>query len=592
MAGPVTQSGSTTATIATLRGVARLVVCSGVWRHLLHAGPAGLLRAWRGDRGGAGGHGHRDGHRRGGGPDRMVAIMAAWRGKAEALRDADAPADAAMVGDAGARWTWRALDREIDQWCAALHAAGVAPGDRVAIAIETGAALLIAQLAAARANAIAMPLSCQLKVGELRGALAVGAPRLAIVEEAVRETWTQAVNDMPGGAGRQGVQVVGLVAWRDAVRGAASTQPRAPRRLSTGTGGVILFTSGTTGPAKGAHRRWDGAGYAAAIDLMNRLGARADDRQLVACPMYHAAAPSFAQMTLALGGSCVIMRRWDARHALALIARHRITCMFVVPTMLQQLLDQLERMEGATPPTLPTLPSLRWIVSGAAPLPPPLAERALEVLGPRLWNFYGATETGVVSLASPQELRARPGTIGRPLAGVSVGIAAPIGEVGELHVTSAQAIEGYWNNGVATAAGRRGAAWTVGDLGCMDGDGYLYLVGRARDVIIRGGAKIYPQELEDALAGHPGVAEAAVIGEPDPEWGERVVAVVVARAGAEVTAADVTQWCRDRLADFKRPRRVEFVAAMPRNRLGKVDKAALRAGLGEHAADRPSGPHE
>jgi fatty-acyl-CoA synthase len=206
----------------------------------------------------------------------------------------------------------------------------------------------------------------------------------------------------------------------------------------------------------------------------------------------------------------------------------------------------------------------------------------MQQFGPILWNFYGATETGLVTLAGPNDHVSRPGTIGQRLRGNEIrllddtGKDVPPGEVGELYARNSTLISGYHGNEEATRSSQRDGFFSVGDCGRIDADGYYYLESRKSDMVISGGVNIYPREIEDHLSTHPAILEAAVIGVPDPEWGETLRAFVVLRNGEQLTEIDVINFCREHLADYKRPRKVTFLAEMPRNPTGKILKRELR----------------
>jgi fatty-acyl-CoA synthase len=221
-------------------------------------------------------------------------------------------------------------------------------------------------------------------------------------------------------------------------------------------------------------------------------------------------------------------------------------------------------------------------MSGAAPLTTEAARRFMAAFGPKLWNFYGATETGLVTLAGPHDHVARPGTIGRAMRGNTIrllddhGADVPAGGIGELYARNATLMSGYHNNDDATSAAQREGFYSVGDMGRVDGEGYYYLESRKHDMVISGGVNIYPREIEDHLHTHPAILEAAVVGVPDPEWGETLRAFIVVRTGQSVSETEVIDYCRRGLADFKRPRKVTFLAELPRNPTGKVLKRELR----------------
>jgi fatty-acyl-CoA synthase len=280
---------------------------------------------------------------------------------------------------------------------------------------------------------------------------------------------------------------------------------------------------------------------------------------------------------LSLGATIVLMNHFDPEGALALIQRERITCSLMVPTMIVRIAnlpdEALARYDTS---------SLRWIMSAAAPLTTEAARRFMQRFGPVLWNFYGATETGLVTLAGPADHVSRPGTIGRALRGNEIrllddaGQEVPRGQVGELYARNSTLISGYHNNEEATRSSQRDGFFSVGDMGRLDDDGYYYLESRKHDMVISGGVNIYPREIEDHLHTHPAILEAAVVGVPDPEWGETLRAFIVLRTGAALTEGEVIDYCRQALADFKRPRRVTFLVELPRNPTGKILKRELR----------------
>jgi fatty-acyl-CoA synthase len=249
----------------------------------------------------------------------------------------------------------------------------------------------------------------------------------------------------------------------------------------------------------------------------------------------------------------------------------------MVPTM-------MIRLANLPPETLAKYDTstLRWIMSAAAPLTTEAARRFMQQFGPVLWNFYGATETGLVTLAGPHDHVSRPGTIGKQLRGNEIrllddgGRDVPVGEVGELYARNPTLISGYHGNDDATRSSQRDGFFSVGDVGRVDAEGYYYLESRKTDMVISGGVNIYPREIEDHLSTHPAVLEAAVIGVPDPEWGETLRAFIVLRNGEQLTEVDVINYCREHLADYKRPRKVTFLPEMPRNPTGKILKRELR----------------
>ena len=479
------------------------------------------------------------------------------------------------------RMTWGELDATINRVANALLARGVAGGGRVALMLPNGSEYLIAHQALARIGATAVQIGYHLKPAEIAHILSNAEPGATLVHADQLATLTAAraqanqrgamivVGELPPDPTRRASEVI---EWDRAL---AAASPEVPDARGGDGGGVIVYTSGTTGKSKGAHRSWKTTGLETVADLISQVGVRADDRHLVVCPLYHSAAPAFVAIMLGLGATVVLMNHFDPAGALEIIERERVTCTLMVPTMIVRITN------------LPDLPArdtsaLRWVMSVAAPLSTEAARRFMKRFGPVLWNFYGSTETGLVTLAGPADHVARPGTIGRALRGNEIrliddaGREVPDGEVGELYARNAMLISGYHRNQEATRSSLRDGFFSVGDLGRRDADGYYYLESRKHDMVISGGVNIYPREIEDHLHAHPAILDAAVIGVPDPEWGETLKAFIVLRAGQRITESEIAEYCKAALADYKRPRKVTFMTELPRNPTGKILKRELR----------------
>jgi long-chain acyl-CoA synthetase len=303
---------------------------------------------------------------------------------------------------------------------------------------------------------------------------------------------------------------------------------------------------------------------------------------LLTGPASHTAPGSYAQMHLAEGAAVVVMRRFDARECLRLVAAHRVTSSHMVPANFTRLLEVPPAERAAY-----DLSSIRRILHGAAPCPESVKRAVMDVFPPgTVWEYYGASE-GMGTVISPDEWLAHPGSVGRPFPGlevVAVGDDGQVllpGEVGTLYLSAVPGYEpAYHGDEGKTRAAYHDGRFTVGDLGWVDGDGYVYLADRRTDLILRGGVNVYPAEVEAALVAHPSVADAAVLGLPDERLGQRVHAVVEPAAGVTVDLGSLQAFLAERLADFKRPATVEVVDRLPREPNGKIRRAAMRAERG------------
>jgi malonyl-CoA/methylmalonyl-CoA synthetase len=341
---------------------------------------------------------------------------------------------------------------------------------------------------------------------------------------------------------------------------------------------VIAYTSGTTGKAKGAlllHRNLT-ANIMAVITAWHWT---AQDRLLLTLPLFHAHGLMVGMHgTLFTGGSVVLRTKFDASEVLATFKDDpSISLFFGVPTMYTRLLAEAAR-QGVP------AHKLRLFVSGSAPLSAQVFADFERIFGQQILERYGMTET-IMNLTNPYEGERRAGTVGSPFPGQEARIVdsrtrqiLPSGEIGEIEVRGPNVFAGYWNRPDATAEAFSTDGWfRTGDLGWYSSDGYFTITGRARELIISGGYNIYPREVEDVLMMHPTIAEVAVLGRPDPEMGEQVVAFIVPNADQTPSAADIIAFCREHLASYKKPRQIIFVEALPRNALGKVQKHVLKA---------------
>ena len=471
----------------------------------------------------------------------------------------------------GAATTYADMDRHSARLANALAAAGVGPGDRVAVQVEKSAAALALYLAALRAEAVFLPLNTAYTPAEIGYFIADAEPALIVCDPA-RQGATRAVaGGAPvltlDGAGTGGSLV-------EAAAGLPETHAPAPR--AGGDLAAILYTSGTTGRSKGAMLSHDNL-LSNALTLRAFWRVTADDVLLHALPIFHTHGLFVATNTLMLaGGAMIWLARFDAAQAVALLPQ--ATMMMGVPTFYTRLLDRPDFTAEAAR-------GMRLFISGSAPL---LAQthRAFQArTGHRILERYGMTETNM-NTSNPYEGERRPGTVGPALPGVELRIMGaggplPDGAIGMIEVRGPNVFQGYWRMPEKTAEELRPDGWFItGDLGMRDADGYVTIVGRGKDMVISGGLNVYPKEVEMLIDAMPGVLESAVIGLPHPDLGEAVVAVIARRPGADPDPAAIIAGLDGRLARFKQPRRVIVVDALPRNTMGKVQKAALRQ---EHA---------
>lgn len=479
---------------------------------------------------------------------------------------ADRPDSAALVYE-GLSITWANLWRDITRAAAGLLEAGARPGASVLLVMRNRPEFIVAQNAAALIGCAAVSASFHATAEELSYLAEHSRAAVAIVEHSLRDRVPALVPE---------IVTVGAesATWPALLRRGA----RSPVTGATGEPSVVVYTSGTTGKPKGAVRKFPRDSMAGAMRFIEITPMRAGDRHLVVAPLYHSTAYAFATMTLLLGGTVVLGADFEPARFLDDVERHHINTTAVVPTLLHRCLEYL----GARGTQPLALPDLRAIFSGGAPLSGALALRVMDRFGDVLFNFYGATETGLVTLATPDDLRHAPGTIGRAVPGVALRFAGadgrevPAGETGELFVKGSLVSEGYLRDDDATRAASQDGYTSVGDLARQDPEGRVFLEGRRRELIISGGVNVYPIEVEHALETHPQIAEAAVVGVPDDEWGERVRAYLVLREQhAPLDHDELRAYMKARLSGAKVPREYVTVGELPRNPTGKVLKARL-----------------
>lgn len=481
----------------------------------------------------------------------------------------------------GGNRTFAELDARANGVAQALRDAGLHPGDGVALLCPNRPEFVEVFLAAQRAGFVLTPINWHARPDEVAYIVADSRAKAFVTDAHFADTAVRAAEGAPGLRVRWSIgnDVPGFARFESAVRPIAHPDFRDPE-----LGDTMLYTSGTTGRPKGVRRAKPDPARAVLgwKILASVFGFRPgeSDVALATGPLYHAG-PIHLCLSIPLGHGIptVLIDRWDAEEMLARIEEHRVTHTYCVPTMFRRLLslpDTVRRRYDVS--------SLRFVIHGAAPCPPEDKRAMIEWWGPILTEIYAATE-GMGTMVSSQEWLARPGTVGRPMPGqIQIldehGAPLPPGEVGTVFLKPvAGASFEYFGDEEKTRSTRQQDLFTVGDMGYLDDEGYLFLTGRSAEIVITGGSNVYPAEIDAVLIRHPDVHDAAAVGIPDPEWGEVLLAVVALAPGVESgpeAEASILAHCRTELPTFKVPRRVDFVNEVPRSEAGKVYRQRLR----------------
>jgi malonyl-CoA/methylmalonyl-CoA synthetase len=469
-----------------------------------------------------------------------------------------------LTEPSGRRLTYQDLERHTQRLAATLDSLGVAPGERIVVQVEKSTESVLLYLAALRFGAVLVPLNTAYTAAELEYFLTDASPRLAVFRPQDKEL----LEPIARRAGCATVETLGASGEGSLLELTRQdgTQTLPTAGLGPDSLAALIYTSGTTGRSKGAMlTRRNLASNAMALADCWRF--TSDDVLLHALPLFHVHGLFVAINTvLAAGASLVLAPKFDAAEVLRQL---RVANVFMgVPTHYTRLLQQQDLSRETTA-------HVRLFVSGSAPL---LAETHREFerrTGQVILERYGMTET-LMNASNPYEGLRLPGAVGLPLPGVQVRVTGPE-SVGMLEIRGPNVFAGYWNDAKKTAESFTADGFFItGDLGSIDETGYIHIVGRAKDVVISGGYNVYPKEIEAELDAIPGVIESAVIGVPHPDLGEAVAAILAVAPGANLRESDVLGALQNRLARYKIPRLVRFVEELPRNAMGKVQKAELR----------------
>ncbi|MFG1881022.1 AMP-binding protein [Micromonospora sp. NPDC049102] len=475
------------------------------------------------------------------------------------LRQAAArdPGRPAIINEDGVELTYQTLLDRAERTARSMRSGlGVQPGDRIGLLCRNHHGLIETIVAASLLGADAVLVNTGLSAAQLSTVTEEQRLRVLVHDD----EFADRVLGLPAELHR-----VDESAREELVAGALPGELHPPER----DGRIIVLTSGTTGAPKGARRPTPG-GFGPLVSIIDRIPLHAKNRVLIAAPIFHTWGFAALQMCFALRATIVLHRRFDPAATLAALVTHRCDALFAVPVMLQRLLE--------VPPPDPR-PTLKVVAVSGSALPGGLAPKFNDVYGDVLYNLYGSTEVSWASIAGPVDLRQAPTTAGRPPRGTRLemldadGQPVQQGQVGRIFVGNEMLFEGYTSG--ATRETRDGLLDT-GDLGRLNSDGLLFVDGRADDMIVSGGENVFPSELEDLLAQLPQVREAAVIGVPDPEYGQRLAAFLALHPGETLDSAAVREYVRHYLARFSVPRDVVFVKYLPRNATGKVLARELR----------------
>jgi acyl-CoA synthetase (AMP-forming)/AMP-acid ligase II/uncharacterized membrane protein len=500
------------------------------------------------------------------------------------------PGDLAIIDELGSL-TFADEERRSNALANGLAGAGIREGDRVGVMCRNHRGFVESTLALAKLGADALYLNTGFAGPQLVDVLKREDASAVIFDEEFRSLIGVAVPER-----RQ------FIAWSDdrrrsstsldrLIERSSANEPPPPERVSR----MTILTSGTTGAPKGAARPQPRSADPA-VSVISRIPLRVRETTLIAAPLFHAWGLANFMLGTLLSSTLVLHRRVEPEAVLRAVEEHRVSVLIAVPVMLRRILDlpdAVRRRHNAS--------SLRIVAVSGSALPGDLALRFMDEFGDVVYNLYGSTEVSWATIATPEDLRAAPGTAGRPPEGTIVkllddrGREVRPGNVGRIFVGNEMLFEGYTGGGSKEMVA---GLMATGDIGRFDKDGRLFVEGRSDEMIVSGGENVFPAEVEELLGTHPDIAEAAVVGVPDEEWGQRLRAYVVVRGRKQLTPDDVKAYVRSRLARYKVPRDVEFLESLPRSTTGKVLKRELNGNRGgeqaadgkKRAAQRPQGP--
>ena len=521
------------------------------------------------------------------GPGRLLRVLGEarrWGPTAAATVATSAvrhPHGRAVVDERGTL-DWQALDERTNAIARGMSASGVQGGSVLGVLGRNHRGFVEALVAASKLGVDAVLLNTGFSGPQLGDvARREGVTALVHDHHFTPEVTAAGLGDLPRFVTWPRGDTAGVPTFDELAASNPTSSPAAPARH----GNVVILSSGTTGTPKGAKRAMDrasmkgGGSKASPLGILARIPLRSRATTLISAPLFHSWGLSHLMVCGLLSSPMVLRERFDAEDVLATIAREQVDTLIAVPAMVQRMLELPEEVKARHDTS-----SLRVVALSGSALPGGLATRWMDTFGDNLYSLYGSTEVAGVAVAGPADLRAAPDTAGPILPGIDVrilggdGAPVPPGERGGIYVRSSMLFDGYTGGDTKKVVG---GYMSTGDVGHLDQAGRLFIDGREDDMIVSGGENVFPSEVEEVILRHPGVAEAVVVGVPDDEFGQRLVAVVVPERAGAVTAEDVQAWVRGNLARYKVPRAVELHDELPRNETGKVLRRVIVDRLAE-----------
>ena len=467
--------------------------------------------------------------------------------------------------------TYGELNRRVNQLANGLLAAGVRRGDAVALSVGNRVEHLEILFATAKIGALAIPLDVKWKALELASVIAALEPSFIILQEDCAAEFEKA-KTLKKLDFLKSISLSADLSYCGLLNGQGDEEPAVD--VDENDPFAVLLTSGTTGFPKGCLATQRTFVFHCINNAIEK-GLGAHDTAILSSPIYFNAGRSFTLGIIYFGGTMILHERFDAEEVLKTIEREKVTYVGAVPTMCERMLHVLESKKYDTS-------TLRCLAITGGKVHPAVLAALKKNITPNIYRTYASTDSGQMAISKPADMETKPNAAGRAVWCVDLRIVddhnnpMKVGDVGEIICQSPLASHGYYKNPEATHASFRDGWFYTGDLGYFDEEGFLFVVGRKKDMVKSGGISIYPLEIESVIYSHPKILEAAVIGVPDPHWGEAVKAVVVLRAGTDLRAEDLLGFCKERLSPYKVPKSVDFRASLPHTEVGKVNKVKLK----------------